>query len=381
MKKILMVVVAGLMIAAHGELRVDIEREGAAAKKAVSINVTGSDAFVKSLRRNLELTGLFQVRPEGAIRVSGGVGSRIAAEGLGKVVSFVSSANDEKSARNEARRFSDKICEIYARQRGCASDPIAFVQKNGRAEEVFTCYPDGYDIRRLTNDGKEAVGPRWKDARTLFYTGFLGAGPQIFELDTETGRRRMKWSFKGLTTGATVSPDGTKAAIILSFHGNPELYVIDMNRGTWVRLTNTPNASEGQPAWSPDGRHIVYVSDETRHPQLYVIDVATKNKRRITSKGSQNVDPDWGVDGMITYITKRGGLSQVAVIDPSAGESSVRLVTPPGSWEHPSWSKDARHVVASRDKALFIVDTFKDGDAPARLFMNNGNWITPSWRK
>ena len=381
MKKTLFIALAMLAAAAGAELKVDIEREGAAAKMAVSIEVAGNDAFAKSLRRNLELTGLFKVRPDGAIRVRGGIGERIAAEGMGKVVSFVSRASDAKSARNEARLLANKMCETYSQQRGCATDQIVFVRKDGRAEEIFTCYPDGYDIMQLTRDGKEAVGPRWKDSRTIFYTGFLGAGPQIFELDTATGRRRMKWSFKGLTTGATISPDGRKAAIILSFHGNPELYVIDIERGTWVRLTTTPNASEGQPAWSPDGRQIVYVSDETRRPQLYVIDVATKHKRRLTSKGAQNVDPDWGVDGKIAYITKRGGLSQVAIIDPAAGEGSVRLVTDPGSWEHPSWSKDARHVIASRDKALFIVDTLEDGDAPSRLFMNNGNWITPSWRK
>ena len=137
------------------------------------------------------------------------------------------------------------------------------------------------------------------------------------------------------------------------------------------------------PAWSPDGRSIVYVSDETRHPQLYVIDVATKVKRRLTSKGSQNIDPDWGPDGRIAYITKRGG-GQIAIMDPNAGESSVKLVTEPGNWEHPSWSRDSRNLVASRDRALFVVDTEMQGDSPAkpsRVFYADGSWITPSWSR
>ena len=94
-------------------------------------------------------------------------------------------------------------------------------------------------------------------------------------------------------------------------------------------------------------------------------------------------NPDWGPDGRITYITKRGG-AQIAVIDPAKGEASVKLVTEPGNWEHPSWSRDSRNLVASRDRALFVVDTEMQGDVPSkpiRVFHAEGNWITPSWSK
>jgi TolB protein len=224
------------------------------------------------------------------------------------------------------------------------------------------------------------VGPRWKDAKSVYYIGYLNGGQQIFEHNVETGERKVAFNLKGISSPAAISPDGTKVAIAASFQGNPELYVINLATSKWRRLTNTPLASEGQPAWSPDGRSIVYVSDETRRPQLYVIDVASGKKRRLTSKGSQNVDPDWGSDGRIAYITKRGG-SQVAVLDPSSGDASARLITDPGNWEHPSWSKDGRHVVAGRDKALFVVDTAENGDKPRQMFHANGNWITPTWSR
>ena len=203
---------------------------------------------------------------------------------------------------------------------------------------------------------------------------------QIFEHNVETGERKLAFNLKGISSPAAISPDGTKVAIAASFQGNPELYVL--SGGRYTRLTNTRTASEGQPTWSPDGTQIAYVSDETRHPQIYVVDVATKAKRRLTSKGSQNVDPDWGADGRITYITKRGGLAQVAVMDPKAGEQSAKLVTSPGSWEHPVWSRDGRHLVAGRDKALFVVDSVEKedgGDEPRQLFRAAGNWITPTW--
>lgn len=374
--------VAAAALAASGETVVDVEGAGAG-RLQVSIDVAGNPAFKASLKRNLELSGRFEVVKKGAVAVTGAVGGEVKVVGKGKAMTMASSAADDAAARMEARRLADKMCETLADQKGFACDRIAFVSREGAdRSELCVSYPDGFDVMRLTSDGKTAVGPRWKDRDTLFYTGIHNAGPQVFEYSVPARRRALKWSFKGLTTGATVSPDGNSVAIILSIHGNPELYVIDMAKGSWKRLTTTKNASEGQPCWSPDGRSIVYVSDETRHPQLYVIDVATRAKRRITSTGSQNVDPDWGPDGRIAYITRRGGLGQVAVLDPKSGDKTAQLVGTPGSWEHPSWARDGRHVVAGRDKALFVVDTAVENPAePKMLFRAPGNWITPCWSR
>ena len=378
-------VVCAAAMAASAVQFVDVENFGEKEKTSVSINVTGQSAaaYAATLKRNLELTGCFVVRGDGAVKVTGAVGGSVTARGAGKIVTAPAPATDDKSARMAARRMSDAMCEAMSKdgQKGFACDRVIFVsRKTPRSSELCMCYPDGQDVRELTRDGKAAVGPRWKDANTVYYIGYLNGGQQIFEHNVETGARRVAFNLKGISSPAAVSPDGTKVAIAASFQGNPELYVL--SGGRYTRLTNTKTASEGQPTWSPDGTKIAYVSDETRHPQIYVIDVATKEKRRVTSKGSQNVDPDWGADGRLTYITKRGGLSQVAVMDPKAGEQSAKLVTSPGSWEHPVWSRDGRHLVAGRDKALFVVDSVEKedgGDEPRQLFRAAGNWITPTW--
>jgi TolB protein len=241
-------------------------------------------------------------------------------------------------------------------------------------------YPDGMDIRQLTSDAKAAIGPRWKSPNEILYVSYRNNSPQIYSYDLAASTRRPLWTkgIRGLSSPAAVSPDGTKVAVVASFQGNPDLYVLSGTRFT--RLTHTPGASEGCPSWSPDGSKIVYVSDESRRQHLYIVDVATKKTRRLTFKGRDNVEPDWGRDGRIAYITRRGG-SQIAIIDPAEGESSTELITEPANWEHPSWSRDMRHVVASRDKALFIVDAVKDGDAPRRMFFADGNWIDPTWSK
>ena len=363
---------------------VHIEGEGAD-KLTVSVETQGSAAFAKCLKRNLSVSGAFKLAAPSAaaIRVTGTAaqGGTVAVRGPGKALSLASRGGDDAALRREARALADRMCETYAGRKGFASAPIAFVLKKGRVEELCTGYADGSDIRMLTQDGRASVGPRWKNSSSIYYTGFLnGNTPQVFEVDAASGRRRLAWGFGGLTTGATVAPGGAPVALVISKpFGNPELCTIDPAANTWKRLTTTPAANEGQPAWSPDGKSIAYVSDETRRQHLYVLDVAGGKKRRVTSAGTQNVDPDWGPSGKIAYITKRGGQSSVAVLDPAQGDKAGRLVTEPGAWEHPTWAPDGRHLAVERDGALFIVDTEENGDKPLRLFSLDGRCITPAW--
>ena len=389
MKKIISIAatVAALSLAnsAYSEHVVDISGAGAQ-KFSVQIGVA-NQAFSRCLAKNLELSGLFKVGRGGSIRVIGAPGA-IRAEGRGKVVVSQELFADDMAARMAARRLSDSMVAAFSNgaQKGFACDRVLFLNR-GRQQakgasipsEMCVAYPDGFDIRQLTSDAKMTIFPRWHGSEKIIYISDRNGAPQVWEMNLATGQRRVKWSLKGTPAGIAISPDGSKIAAILSVHGNPELYVISGDRFT--RLTNTPLASEGQPTWSPDGRKIAYVSNESRHPQIYVIDVATKAKRRLTSIGRENVDPDWGADGRIAYITKRNG-SQVAVMNPAEGDSTSKVLTGPANWEHPSWSRDARHLAANRDRAIFSIDTLEGGDEPKRMFLSNGaNFTSPCWMK
>lgn len=377
--------VSALLRPALAATVVDVDVRGAQ-KISVAVAV-GHPAFAKCLKKNLEISGLFSVGASGEITVSGAPGA-IRAVGRGRAVQSTVAFADDKAARMAARRLSDAMCEAFGRQKGFACDRIVFLdrgrlQAKGRAlpSEICMTYPDGLDIRKLTADAKMTIFPRWmKDGENIVYIGDRNGAPQVWQMNVASLQRAKKFSFKGTPTSIAPSPDGRRFALTLSLHGNVELYVADPAADRLTRLTTTPFATEGQPTWSPDGRQIAYVSDETRTPQIYVIDVATKAKRRLTSRGGQNVDPDWGPEGRLTYITKRGG-AQVAVMDVARGESSVELVTEAANWAHPSWSRDGRHIAASRDKALFLIDTAEGGDKPRQLFYANGNWVSPCWAK
>ena len=104
-------VVCAAAMAAGAETVVDVTSVGEKEKTSVSINVTGqgASAYASTLRRNLELTGCFVVRPDGAVKVTGTVGGSVTARGAGKVVTAPAPATDDKSARMAARRMSDAM--------------------------------------------------------------------------------------------------------------------------------------------------------------------------------------------------------------------------------------------------------------------------------
>ena len=376
------------VFAADAAAPIVISKAGAG-KISISVEASADGAgkeFNNILMRNLNNSGCFQlVAKNGAIRVTGSAGASgasVAATGFGKRLANNSPYSDAKSARMRARALSDAIVETFANQKGFASSPIALVNRKGADNaEIYTCYPDGFDLRPSTSDKRAAVGPRWS-GNNIYYIGFLKGKPLAYCFDTATGVRKCLANFKGSVTGLCPSPDGKSVAIVLSHLGNPELFVLDLAAARLTRLTETKNGSEASPCWSPDGSQIAYVSDTTRHPQIYVVDVATRKSKRVSNAGTENTNPTWSANGRLAWASKRAGGTCIVATPPGGGEPVA--VTKPGTWEHPAWSRDNRHLVAQMGGTVFIVDAAEkedDRDAPARIFKNEGNWMSPDWRK
>lgn len=343
--------------------------------------------FAQTLRRDLELSGWFKVAAgtggsitlNGAVaEAGGGIQSAFKVAWPGKAFNWTKVSMGQTEIRRQAHQLADEMVRLIAGEKGIAQTRIVFVNRRGRNNaDLYMCDADGQNVMQVTRDNVAAVGPRWApNGRDIYYTSFVQGYPTVVRLAVGGGRSTLA-AFKGLNTGAAVSPDGTRVAMILSYQGNPELYTLELGSGRLRRLTETLRGVEASPCWSPDGRSIVYVSDITKTPQLYIVDAASKQSRRLTYKGSENVNPDWNAKGKIVYATRRGGAYQIAVADPRVGDGSAELITPPGDYEHPSWAPDSRHVVCSSRSSLYILDTL--GDPAVRLINLAGNWISPDW--
>ncbi|MBU0678146.1 MAG: DPP IV N-terminal domain-containing protein [Verrucomicrobia bacterium] len=303
--------------------------------------------------------------------------------GKGSGASYLSKSykGSNQEVTRLAHHAADEIIEAVTGKKGFSSTRIVMVGNRTGKKELYLCDADGQNLAQLTRDNSLSVGPNWApDGRNIAYTAFLRRYPDVYMVDIMSGQRKVIAQYGGLNTGAAISPDGQDAALILSKDGNPELYVKNLSSGHLVQITRTKNAAEASPCWSPDGRDLVYVSDSSGRPQLYIVSRTGGAPRRLTSRGSENVAPDWGPSGLIAYASRVGGSFQICAIDPHSLQLK-QLTSDYADYEDPSWAPDGRHIVCSRTESyrssLYVLDTVEG--TSLRLIDKAGDWYSPAW--
>ena len=268
--------------------------------------------------------------------------------------------------RAAAKLIVDTVIERSFRElkvRGFCNSRIAFCAETAPGiRNIYLCDIDGRGVEQLTNFRSLCVEPCWNPSgRSVFYSKYARAGIEV--LETTVGAKRMTRiisGFRGINTGAALSPDGSKMAVILSFDHVVDLYVMDLGTRRLTRLTKGISV-EASPCWSPDGRRLAYVSDEGGSPRIYVVGVNGGRRMRLPTVGTNAVTPDWSSDDKIVFAAQVGGAYTLAVYDFKTGRST-RITNAPGNWESPAWAADNRQVVCKRTylgrSGLFVVDTF-----------------------
>ncbi|QBG48968.1 hypothetical protein EGM51_16750 [Verrucomicrobia bacterium S94] len=350
---------------------------------------TGSDAasrgFLAVLKADLNRSGYFRVTSSGAaVSVVGQVraGSQMKADVqvykvagrqrmLGK--SYNAPAN---SYRTLAHKAADEILYAVTGKKGMASAKIALVGTHTGRKELYIADIDGKGLRQVTKDRSIVVAPRWSpDGSAVIYTSYKRGYPNVFM----TGRSRPISKHPGLNAMGTLSPDGRTLAVILSKDGNPDLYLKSMLTGLTKRITRTRRGNEASPCWSPDGNHLVYVSDSSGRPHIYIVSRNGGTPKRISSSGTENISPDWGENGLITWCSRIGGKYRIVVGNPVKRTSRV-LETDWADYEDPRWAPDGRHIVCSRTSGyrsgIYLLDTLKD--SPVALISGSGDWYSPA---
>lgn len=140
----------------------------------------------------------------------------------------------------------------------------------GFNEQIYVGRPDGSELRRLTEGGKENnfLGDWTSDGKHIFFSSNRRnpASTDSYLLDVKTGERRMVAENKGTGGINDVSHEGRRAIVSrLLNRGNNNLYLIDVATGKEALLTphEGPGSFEGA-QFTPDGRTIYFASNKDR---------------------------------------------------------------------------------------------------------------------
>ena len=163
--------------------------------------------------------------------------------------------------------------------------------------------------------------------------------------------------------------------------GNPEIYAMNGDGTSQVRLTNNP-ANDYTPAWSPDGTRIVFGSTRDQAAgDIYVMNADGTSPTRLTSNAAQDRDPTWSRDGsQIVFVSTRDGNDEIYVMN-ADGTNQTRLTSNAASDSDPAWSPDGTRIAftTNRDGNSEIYAMNADGLLPIRLTTNAAADAFPAW--
>lgn len=386
-----LVVTGGLSATAQVRVRKSASEKTALDCTGLTTSGSGGVLFRRTLEADLVASGWFQSAPgRGELRLTGSAvehGQQLEIEcrvfNVGTQAQLFGQRykDSRPAAAALAHRVADEIVQKLTGHRGMASARLIFTGNRSGTKELYIMNADGGALRQLTQDGKVCIGPRWGPENRVFtYTSYLQGFPDVYQVELATGKRSVMSRESGLNTGAVISPDGRKVALILSRDGNPELYVKELRSGKLTRLTRTARAAEASPCWSPDGREIAYVSDSPGAPHIYILSSNGGRPRRLSSRGSENVAPDWGPNGLIASSSRIGGRYEICITHPETLQIRI-LTSGGGDYEDPSWAPDGRHLACTRTVAyrssVVLLDT--QGDSARTLTPMQGDWYAPDW--
>jgi tricorn protease len=172
---------------------------------------------------------------------------------------------------------------------------------------------------------------------------------------------RPRWvKGTGFLRAVALSPSGTRAA--LEMRG--EIVTVPAEKGDPRNLSNTVDAHERGPAWSPDGTQVAWLSDQGGEYRLHLVPQNGQGRHRVISLAGAGFyqDLQWSPDGK--RIAYRDNAQAVYVLDVATGQArrvaANRVYTPIGMISY-AWSPDSRWLAYTLQpdplvSALYLYD-------------------------
>lgn len=243
-------------------------------------------------------------------------------------------------------------------------DTVYFLSDRNAAQKI-TLY--GYNTK--TKAVKELIAPAGFDMKTLRGFGNTLAYEQfgtIHLYDIASGKEHaVSITADGdlpallphlekiparAVENVTVSPTGVRAA----FQAHGEIFTVPAEKGDTRNITNTTDAAEREPSWSPDGQTIAYFSDASGEYKLYLRDQQGLKAPKVIDLGPEPTyyyNPQWSPDSkMILFTDKRTNLWYVKV-DGGAPVKVAKALHESfgGAAFSASFSPDAKWILFARD--------------------------------
>jgi WD40 repeat protein len=263
----------------------------------------------------------------------------------------------------------------------------------GEGEHLFAVAPDGSEMRRLTPDGRAVYEspdvspdgqsivvahqiPRFEPGQSVLATVPIEGGSTTWLTDDLWHIRDPAWA-----------PDGVRIAFAGSPGGPFAIYVFDVETGVVTLVPGTDDNSVGHPTWSPDGSTIAFEASSGSDVEIEQLQ-ATWDIYTVALDGSEltnltntpdvsEVQPAWSwAVNRIAFIgigPAEGALLAMS----STGTDPVSVYSGELAPANPVWSPNGASIAfEAGSDGVFVVGS--DGTGP--LVVPNIEGSNPSWQ-
>jgi TolB protein len=214
---------------------------------------------------------------------------------------------------------------------------IAFVSNRAGNWDVYAMPIEGGAPTQITFDGDDEVQPTWSpDGSTI---AFARRNRRTDRWEIWTADTRLPGATTYLCDGFLPrwcpDPKANKLLFQRARQQGSRLFgvwtvdIVDGEATNPTEIVSAQDAAVVQPAWSPDGSHIVFAtimdptSTAASHTDLWTIKADGSGRINLTSDRFRNMQPVWGRNDRIYFVSNRGGVENIWSLAPSVPVQSI----------------------------------------------------------